>query len=168
MRGAVRREARALLEEEALHIIKNAENGVLATVNEEGFPCTTALNHTLFDDGCIYFHSGAEGEKIDNIKAHPQVSFFVTQTADVVYEQFTTAFSSAVVHGTITFVEDGALKTSALQKIVERFSDGSVTQEVVDDFIAKSMPHVLVLKLVPEHITGKARLSRTRACLKQL
>ena len=167
MRGVVRREARALARDEALHVIREAEYGVLATIDNEGRPSTVALNHTLFDDGCVYFHCGTEGEKLDNIRTNPQVSFFVTETAEVVFEQFTTAYTSAVVHGTISFVEDSEEKQNILKIIVDRFSDGSITQAVVEEFIETSLPHVCVLKLTPEHITGKARLSRKRTCLPQ-
>ena len=165
MRGVVRREARALTEEEALEIIRDAEYGVLATVNSAGQPSTTALSHVLFDDGCLYFHTGSEGEKLDNIRENPQVSFFVTGLSDVVYEQFTVAFSSAVVHGRMELIEDDGARTEILQKIAARFSDGSVPQKPIDDFIQTSLPHVVVLKLTPEHITGKARLTRKRPCL---
>ena len=165
MRGVVRREARALSVEEALQIIRNAEYGVLATVNKEGLPSTTALSHVLFEDGCLYFHTGTEGEKVNNIRENPNVSFFVTAVADVVYEQFTAAFSSAVVHGTIEIIEDDEVRLAALQKIAARFHDGTVPEQVVHGFIETSMPHVLVLKLTPEHITGKARLNRRRPCL---
>jgi len=165
MRGVVRRESRALPLDEALQIIREAEYGVLATVDSVSRPCTTALNHTFFDDGCLYFHSGIEGEKLDNIHANPQVSFFITHIAEVIFEQFTTAFSSVVVHGSMGFVEDEEEKRAALHKIVDRFSDGSVPQQVVDEFIETSMPNVFVLKLTPDHITGKARLTRRRTCL---
>jgi len=165
MRGEVRREARALTVEEALQIIRDAEYGVLATVNGEGLPSTTAISHVLFEDGCLYFHTGVEGEKIDNIRVNPQVSFFVTGVSDVVFEQFTMAFSSAVVHGTMEFIEDDDTKVMALHKIASRFHDGSVALKVIDDFIKTSLPNVVVLKLTPEHITGKARLTRKRPCL---
>lgn len=165
MRGTVRREGRALSTEEALRIINAAEYGVLATIDADGYPCTTALNHVLLDDGCLYFHGGIEGEKIDNIKTRPQVSFFVTGTADVVYEQFTMAYSSAVVNGTMLLLEDASEKATALQKIAARFSDGGIPQQTVDTFIESSLPHVAVFRLTPDHITGKARLTRRRACL---
>ncbi|MDR2035296.1 MAG: pyridoxamine 5'-phosphate oxidase family protein [Coriobacteriales bacterium] len=168
MRGVVRREARALSAEEASKIIAAAEYGVLATVNKEGQPSTTALNHVLFEDGCLYFHTGIEGEKLDNIQENPQVSFFVVGVADVVYEQFIMSFSSAVVHGTLAVVEGQEEKIAILHKIAARFSDGTVAREIVDDFIKTTLPHVNVLKLTPEHITGKARITKKRDCLRKL
>ena len=167
MRGVIRREERALSLEETLQIIKETEFGVLATVDTQGRPSTVALNHALFDDGCLYFHSGIEGEKMENIRAHPQVSYFVTGLAEVVYEQFTCAYSSAVVHGTMSLVEELEEKRVALRAYVERFSDGTVPQHVIDEFIDLSLTNVAILKLTPEHITGKARMSRRRPCLPQ-
>jgi nitroimidazol reductase NimA-like FMN-containing flavoprotein (pyridoxamine 5'-phosphate oxidase superfamily) len=166
MRGTVRRDNRALSEADALQLIREAEYGVLATVDAEGRPSTTALGHVMLDDGCLYFHTGPEGEKLDNIRANPQVSFFVTAVADVIYEQFTMAFSSAVVHGRMEILTDDGERRRVLALLVERFSDGTVPAYVVDNFIEDSLGVVTVLKLTPEHITGKARLSRRRPCLR--
>jgi len=159
MRGVLRRKERALSQEEALQIIRDAEYGVLATASKEGVPSTTALNHALLDDGCLYFHSSIEGEKIANIRENPQVSYFVAGPAQVVFSQFSTVFSSAVVHGTMTEIKDIDPKLEALQKIAAYFSDGTVSQKQVQEYIDTYLPKVAVLKLTPEHITGKARLS---------
>jgi nitroimidazol reductase NimA-like FMN-containing flavoprotein (pyridoxamine 5'-phosphate oxidase superfamily) len=165
MRGVIRRDDRALPLSEALDILREAEHGVLATIDKEGRPCTAALNHVLLDDGCLYFHSGPGGEKIDNIHTNPEVSYFVTGFAEVVFEQFTTAYSSVVVHGTMSELEDEAEKREALAALVERFHDGTVPAPVVESFIEDSLSIVVLLKLTPEHVTGKSRTTRKRPCL---
>ena len=164
MRGEIRNKQRVMSEEDALTIICEAEHGVLATVNEAGQPCTVAMNH-LYDGGVLYFHTGITGEKLDNIALNPQVSYFITGVADVLYDQFTTAFSSVVVNGVMELVEDEDEKLRALTAIVDRFSNEMIPEKVKTDFIADGVKCVKILKLVPEHITGKARLSRKRPCL---
>jgi len=164
MRGSIRKKERILSEGDTLALIQAAEHGVLATVNAAGQPCTTALNH-VYLDGALYFHCGPEGEKLTNIVGNPQVSYFIIGVADVVYEQFTTAFSSVVVHGRMQIVEDPDEKLWALTALVDRFSNEVIPKQVKHDFIADGVKCVIILKLVPEHITGKARLSRKRPCL---
>ena len=164
MRGEIRNKERLLSQEDTLELIKMAEHGVLATINEANQPCTTALNH-VYLDGELYFHSGLEGEKLDNIKIHPDVSYFIIGVADVIYDQFTTAFSSAVVHGTMTIVDDPEEKHRALTALVDRYSSEIIPSDAKRNFILDGLDCVSILKLVPEHISGKARLRRKRPCL---
>jgi nitroimidazol reductase NimA-like FMN-containing flavoprotein (pyridoxamine 5'-phosphate oxidase superfamily) len=165
MRGEVRRKELELSKEEALELVRTAEHGVLATVNAQGHPSTVSLNHLLVGEDTLYFHCGLEGEKIDNIKGNPNVSFFVTGTADVVYEQFITAYSSAVVNGIATIVTDEHERRQALAALVARFSAATVPQEPVEQFIDTGLQFVAIIKLEIQSITGKARLKRTRPCL---
>jgi len=164
MRGVIRNETRILSEEDTLALLCEAEHGVLATINQKGQPCTTALNH-VYVNGFIYFHSGPEGEKLENIRANPEVSYFVTGVAEVLYDQFTTAFSSAVVNGRMQVVADPEEKLMALRALVGRYSSEIIPKDVVRDFIANGVDCIEMLRLTPEHITGKARLTRKRPCL---
>ena len=164
MRGIIRNKERILSDEDTLKLIESTEHGILATVNPQGQPCTTALNH-VYLDGALYFHSGPDGEKLDNIRQNPEVSYFIVDVAEVLYDQFTTAFSSAVVNGVIKFVDEPEEKLRALTALVDRFSNEIIPAQIKTDFIADGVNCVVMLKLVPEHMCGKARLSRKRPCL---
>lgn len=83
------------------------------TVNAAGKPCTAALNHVMVDDRTLVFHGALRGEKIENIKKNPNVSFFVVGAAEVVADRFTTIYTSAVAHGTAVIVEDSDEDTAA-------------------------------------------------------
>ena len=98
MRGEVRSKHLELSRDETLEIIRNADYGGLATVGASGMPSAVALNHVLVDD-ILYFHCGHDGEKLDNIRANPQASYFIVGEAEVVYDQFREIYSSAVVQG---------------------------------------------------------------------
>jgi nitroimidazol reductase NimA-like FMN-containing flavoprotein (pyridoxamine 5'-phosphate oxidase superfamily) len=165
MRGEIRRKERKITHQEALEIIRAAEHGVLATVNAKNQPCTVCLNHLLADNGTLYFHSGPAGEKLDNIRNNPEVSYFVTGVSDVIYDQFTTAYSSAVVNGMASIVEDPDEKLEALTALVRRYSSDAIPADVVTKFINDGVGYVTIFKLEPAQITGKARLSRKRPCL---
>ena len=80
MWGEIRNKQRVLAHEDALALMQAAQHGVLATVSEAGQPSTTALNH-VYHDGVLYFHSGLTGEKLDNIRKNPEVSYFITGKA---------------------------------------------------------------------------------------
>jgi hypothetical protein len=51
----LRRQDRAITEEEALALLNKAEYGVLSTVTENGEPYGVPLNFCVIDH-CIYFH----------------------------------------------------------------------------------------------------------------
>jgi hypothetical protein len=51
----LRRQDRAITEEEALALLNKAEYGVLSTVPENGEPYGVPLNFCVIDH-CIYFH----------------------------------------------------------------------------------------------------------------
>jgi nitroimidazol reductase NimA-like FMN-containing flavoprotein (pyridoxamine 5'-phosphate oxidase superfamily) len=161
MRGKVRAKKLELSEAEALEIVKNADYGVLATASIEGVPSAVALNHVVIE-GLLYFHCGHQGEKLDNIRANPQVSFFVVGEAEVVYDQFREIYSSAVVQGTAEIVTDEAERLFALKALVYRFSNHIVPRDVADTFTEERLDTIEIIKLVPQSITGKARLQRQR------
>ncbi|MCL1847629.1 MAG: hypothetical protein FWF91_06675, partial [Coriobacteriia bacterium] len=56
-------------------------------------------------------------------------------------------------------------KLRALTALVDRFSNEIIPAQIKTDFIADGVNCVVMLKLVPEHMCGKARLSRKRPCL---
>jgi nitroimidazol reductase NimA-like FMN-containing flavoprotein (pyridoxamine 5'-phosphate oxidase superfamily) len=161
MRGEVRAKNLALDETETLRIIRDADYGVLATVSEEGIPSAVALNHVLIDD-VLYFHCGHEGEKLTNIRANSQVSFFVVGDAEVVYDQFREIYSSAVIQGVMEIVADDDERLRAMKAIVYRFSNHFVPRHVADQYTEQHLDTIEVLKLTPQVITGKARLQRKR------
>jgi nitroimidazol reductase NimA-like FMN-containing flavoprotein (pyridoxamine 5'-phosphate oxidase superfamily) len=162
MRGIVRRKARELPREEAVQIMAKADFGVLATVSPENYPCTVALNHVMINDDTIIFHCGLRGEKIDNIRANPNVSFFVVDAHEVIYEQFTVVYRSAVAHGTATIITDIAQKEEYLRKLVKKFSSVSVPDQVQADHVQKGLLGVAVIKMHIDLLTAKERSSRKR------
>lgn len=161
MRGEVRSKNLELSREETLEIVRNSDYGVLATVSADGMPSAVALNHVLMDD-CLYFHCGHQGEKLDNIRANPQASYFIVGEAEVVYDQFREIYSSAVVQGKVEIVSCHDECLAALKAMVYRFSNHIVPRDVADEYTEQRLDTVEILKLVPDVITGKARLSRKR------
>jgi len=160
-----------LSREEAEELIRNAEYGVLATVSPDGQPGAVALNHLLvpasgahpaLQAGALYFHCGHDGEKLDNLRANPRVSFFVVGMAQVVWDQFREIYSSAVVQGSMDIVTNETERLEALKAIVHRFASHQVPLQVADEFTAQRLHTVEILRLTPTIITGKQRTGRLR------
>ena len=148
----LRRKDRAIGEIEAFKILSEGEYGVLSTVDESGQPYGVPLNY-VYLDGSIYFHAAREGHKIANITCSSQVSFCVVGKTRIIADQFTSLYESAIIFGRAGIV-DRAEKEKALINLVEKYSS-----EYLEDgkkAIAQSLGSVAVIKIIIEHITGKA------------
>ena len=84
--------------------------------------------------------------------------------AEIVPGKLTPAYDSAVVHGRALVVRDAEEKWQALQLLVQTLDPVSV--EKAHMCSQQSMERTMIVKLVPEEITGKAgqgrRLNRKR------
>lgn len=157
IRGTITRSGSALTPSEALAIIKSTDYGVLATVNARGEPSVVALNHLVVDDSTIVFHCGRRGEKVENIKVNPAVSFFVTGSAELVPEQFETLYTSAVAHGKAEIIEEEGELRRYLQDFLARFVGEAVPLAKQEEYIEKGIAVVAVIKLHITQLTGKSR-----------
>jgi len=63
----LRRQDRAINEDEAMALLRRAEYGILSTVSANDEPYGVPLNFCVIDH-CIYFHCAVDGHKIDNIQ----------------------------------------------------------------------------------------------------
>ena len=93
----MRRIKNQMSEVSTLELLKNAQEGVLGTISDNGYPYTVVVNHVLYQNK-IYFHSAKTGHKIDNIIANPNVSFTVHGNEYILEEEFTTKYQSAIVY----------------------------------------------------------------------
>ena len=72
------RKNQQISQEECIALLTNEKRGFLAVNGDDGFPYTTPMNHYYnHDDGCIYFHCGKSGHRMDAIKYSDKVSFTV-------------------------------------------------------------------------------------------
>jgi PPOX class probable F420-dependent enzyme len=58
-----------------------ADVGVLATIGLDGFPQVTAT-WFLFDDGMLKLSLNTTRQKVKNLRAHPQCTFFILDPAN--------------------------------------------------------------------------------------
>lgn len=67
---------------ESHHDLLQADVAILTTVGADGYPQTTALWFLLDDDGLIRLSLNGTRQKTKNLRANPQVTFFVLDRAN--------------------------------------------------------------------------------------
>ena len=149
----MRRGKQLLSHETAEKILREGEFGVLALSGDEGYGYAVPINYAT-DGNKIYFHSANVGHKIDSIARNEKVSFCVVDKHDVVAEEFTTYFSSAIAFGRIKVVEDRAEKLHGLELLADKFSSTASVERRERELARVDALTVLVLEI--EHLTGKA------------
>lgn len=146
----MRRKTRGLAASEAEELLKQADYGFLATAGADGQPYVVPLNHAYID-GYIVFHCAAEGLKLDNIRQNPKVCYSVCPEHEVLPENHSTRYRSAIAFGTAEIVEDVALKKSLLVALNSRLAPGAGFP-CADERI----PGTGVVRIKVEHLTGKS------------
>ena len=149
----IARKKQALSRAESLELLKTELRGVLSLVGDEGYPYGLPIDHWYNEeDGCLYFHSGPKGHKIDAMKENPKASFCVYDQGYREEGDWALHIKSVIVFGHIEIVEDHAQALELTRALSFKYTDDAAyIQEEIDKYGAE----VLVFKLVPEHITGK-------------
>jgi len=153
MHTNIRREDRAISEQEALSILEKAEYGVLSTISESGEPYGVPLNF-CFNGKSVYFHCATEGRKLDNLSYNSNVSFCVVGETQIMSEKFGTKYESAIVFGTAAAVDE-AEKQTALESLVAKYSQNFREEglKYIENLIGKTK----VYRIDIRSVTGKAR-----------
>lgn len=151
----VRRKDREIPREEAMKLLEAGEWGILATVSPDGHPGTVPLSYVVLD-GNIYFHCAKTGEKTDNLKNQPRVSFCVVgKTLPIYEEDFATLYESVVVHGEAQPVVNEEAKRRALMALCQKYLPEHMEKAPAE--IQSTMVATAIWRIQPLHVTGKAR-----------
>lgn len=148
----MRRNDRALQDEEAVEMLKKAEYGVLSTVDEQGLPYGVPLNFCVINHH-IYFHCAMHGHKIDNIRNNASVSFCVVENAEVLPGKFTTKYASVIAFGEAEEVFDDD-KQAGLEGLLRKYSAEFVESGL--KYIEGLKEKTRVFKIRIDRLTGKA------------
>lgn len=154
MFSEMRRTDRQTTLEQAEQILFSSEYGTLATVCSNEYPYATPLSY-IYMEGNIYFHCASKGQKLENINNNPKVCFTVVTDTEVLPSKFTTKYKSAVVFGTASIVT-GDEKEKALVGLVEKYCPDYLIQG--NKYISKAFDKTTLIRIKPEHITGKSNI----------
>lgn len=151
----MRRKNCILSKETAEKILRDGDYGVLALSGDDGYSYAVPINYA-FADGKIYFHSAKTGHKLDAMRNNDKVSFCVVARHDVVAEEFTTYFVSAIAFGRIKIIEDNDdnEKRRALELLADKYS-ATASVELRTKEISR-VNAVAIPVMTIEHLTGKA------------
>ena len=151
----MRRGKQNLTREAAEKILREGEFGVLALSGDDNYPYAVPINYAV-EGNKIFFHSAKTGHKLDAIKNNDKVSFCVVGRHEVIAEEFTTYFSSAIAFGRIKIVEDDADpdKLRGLELLADKYSSTASSERREKELGRLSALVVPVMTI--EHLTGKA------------
>jgi len=150
----IRRKDRALSEDEALLLLQEAEWGVLATVDEAGWPYAVPVNHAVVG-GDLIIHSATVGHKLANLAFNSRVSYCAVTQAETLPLELSTRYASVIVFGRADLLTDEGEKREALRALGLRFA--AAHPDLVDREIDKDLFRTAVLRIHIERATGKAR-----------
>ena len=147
------RKKQQLSTEESIALLQSAPRGVLSLLGDDGYPYGLPIDHWYnAADGCLYFHSGPTGHKVDALRRNPKASFCVMDEGHRKDGDWALHIRSVIVFGKVEFVEDHAAAIELTRQLSNKYTaDAAYIQEEID----KYGHEVLVFKLIPEHITGK-------------
>lgn len=149
----MRMKRRELTLEEAKEVIKLGKDGVLSVHGDDGYPYGVPINYG-YVDGKIYIHSrNNESHKIDAIINNPKVCLTVVTKHDLVEEEYTTKFRSAIVFGTARIITETDEKVEAMGKMMEGLAPEYI--EGAKERARGALDVLAMIEITPEHITGK-------------
>ncbi len=150
----MRRKDREKDEAFAIDVIRSCAYGVLAMAADNKPYCIPISPVWL--NGCVYFHSAVEGYKCDLLRQNAHVCLTCVCDTELVPQQFTTKYKSAVVVGTCVLVEDAGEKERVLLDVVQKYAPSNAQK--AKEAIANAAGKTLVYKILPTAITGKGNV----------
>ena len=150
----MRRKDRQVFDNLVTEILESGEYGVLSVFGENGYPYGVPVNYVYMDDS-IFFHCAKTGHKLDAIRDESKVSFCVVTDTELIPEDFSTKFKSAIAFGSASIIE-GNEKKVALLELIKKYSKDFI--EKGRDYVKKEQSGTVIVKISIDHITGKARL----------
>ena len=110
----------------------------------------------VYEDGVIYFHCAkAVGYKVSNIIHNSNACFTVVNDVCLQPKTFSTKYSSAIVFGKVSIVEDEDEKKKGLEALIKKLSPEYIESGM--KYIDKSASQTYVLKMEITEMTGKGK-----------
>lgn len=160
----MRRSRQMLFPEECEKILGEETSGVLSVIGDEGWPYAVPLSY-VWQDGTVYFHCARNGHKLDAIRNDSRVSFCVVAQDQVIPEEYTTYFRSVIVFGRAEILEDPAEIRAAIEILAKKYHPSDEPSRR-DELIRREIPAMAMVKITPEHITGKEAIELKKAAMR--
>lgn len=147
------RKKQQLSMEDCIHLLKTEPRGVLSVLGDNGYPYGLPIDHWYNEeDGCLYFHSGKQGHKVDAMLRCPKVSFCVYDQGFRKAGDWALNIKSVIVFGRIEIVENPEEAIDLARKLSFKYTDDA---EYIEAEIRSFSHALLCFRLIPEQIAGK-------------
>ena len=145
-----------LTEQQCTDLLGRAETAALATIGEDGEPYNVPV-HFVCCGGKIYVHGLPAGEKVENIRRNPRVCLTVWEMSGYLLDpdgkpcDTNTAYQSVVIKAHAELVEDEAVKRTALNAIVAKYTPQLAGKELPAGMVRGTG----VICITTDEMTGK-------------
>lgn len=147
------RKKQALSKETCIELLKEEKRGVLSVLGDGGYPYGLPIDHWYNEeDGCLYFHSGRTGHKVDAMEKCGKASFCVYDRGYREEGDWALHIKSVIVFGGLEVVEDHDRAIALTRQLSFKYTQDA---DYIEDEIRKYGHELLCFRLVPEHMTGK-------------
>lgn len=154
----VRRQDRLLEDVQAMMLLKTGEYGVLSMVAADCSGYGIPINYVWDGKDAIYFHCAPVGEKIQYLRGNAKVCFSVVGKTEVVSAEFSTAYESVLLFGTIRMELPEPERMYALNLILDKYSPNDKVLGV--KYAEKSFHRTTVLRMDIDRMSGKTKRIR--------
>lgn len=139
--------------EECLELLTKETRGILSVNGDDGYPYGMPMNHFYnAEDGCIYFHCGRNGHRVDALSKSDKVSFCVCEQGCREDGDWAYNVRSVIVFGRMQIVDDLTEVARIARLLSYKFTQD---EKYIQNEIKQYAKATLLLKLIPEHICGK-------------
>lgn len=145
------RKNKQISQEECIALLEKETRGILSVNGDDGYPYGMPMNH-LYADGCLYFHCGKRGHRLDALRTSDKVSFCVCEQGTREAGDWAYTVRSVIVFGRMEVVEDMDEIVRLTTMLCRKFTQD---EEYIRTEIEQHAAATLLLKLTPEHICGK-------------
>lgn len=156
----MRRKRQAISDGDTRAVLERGTSGVLALDGDGGYPYAVPISY-VYDGSRLYFHSAVAGHKLDSIRRNSKASFCVVDKDQIVPEEYTTYFRSAIVFGNIRVIENPEEKRAAAEKLAVKYAPDNGAERM-QSAIDKSWNSLCMLEMTIDHMTGKQAIELVR------
>lgn len=147
------RKNKEISKEECAEVLTKETRGVLSVLGDGGYPYGMPMNHFYNpEDGCIYFHCGKVGHRLDSLRNCDKVSFCVCEEGRRDEGDWAYNVRSVIAFGRIEIIDNMDEIVDISTKLSYKFTKD---EDYISNEIKTYAKATLLLKLKPEHICGK-------------
>ena len=147
------RKNKQISDAECTDLLTRETRGILSVNGEDGYPDGMPMNHYYCaEDGCIYFHCGKKGHRLDALAVSDKASFCVCEAGIRRPGEWALEVRSVIVFGRITVIDDTEEVIRITEALCHKFTQD---EDYIQGEIRTFAKNTLLLKLTPEHICGK-------------